>query len=204
MTLSPAVKVFALVALLAALAAGAGMFVLGGQVEDTALDEPLVLPKKKTGLLDVPAVANKTGADASVRAKKAAPSAAKPKPAAKVVAKSAPKPRPVVAANGLPSVLVAALAAKPVVVLSLFDDAGKVDPIAHAEAEAGAKLAGAGFVDLDVTSDQKAAEALMLKLGTVLRGPMVLVFVRPGDLAIALDGFRDRDTVAQAASNALR
>jgi hypothetical protein len=200
LTLSPAVKVFALLGVLATLALGAGMFVLGGQAEDVAFDEPLVLPKKKTALVSVPDVANKKTAAAKPKA------VAKPKPVAKprAVAKPKPKPRPVVAPNGLPTMVMSALAANAVVVVSLFDDAAKIDPLAHGEAQAGAALANAGFVSLDVTRDQKAAEALMLKLGTVLRAPMVLVYTRPGELAVSLDGFRDRDTVAQAALNALR
>lgn len=202
LTLSPAVKIFALLAVLATLVLAGGMTLLGPSADDTALDEPLVLPKKKAAIATAPKAAEKTAAGATARAKKLAPAAAKPKPAAKPAAK--PKPKPAVSASGVPTAIVSALAANPVVVVSLFDDAAKVDPMAHDEAQAGAKLANAGFVAIDVTRDQKAAEALMLKLGAVLRAPMVVVFVRPGEAALTLDGFRDRDTVAQAAMNALR
>ncbi len=199
LTVSPAVKVFALLGILAMLLLAGGMFLLAPQAEDTSIDEPLVLPKKKSALLQVPAIEKKKAAapTAAARPKTAKPQSAAPAPNAK------PKPAPVVAKNGLPTVLVSALAEHAVVVVSLYGDGGKVDPLARDEAEAGAKLANVGFVALDVTRDQKAAEALLVKLGTVLRAPAVLVYTRPDVFTIQLDGFRDRDTVAQAAQNAL-
>lgn len=207
LTVSPVIKIFALVGVLATLVLGGGMFLLAPKADDTSFDEPIVLPKKKTGVLELPKAAEKTAkkAQEAVTARKATPKPKAEAPAApKRPAAPSPKPQPVVAKSGLPSVLVAALAANPVVVVALFDDAAKVDPLARDEAEAGAKLARAGFVALDVTRDQKAAEALLVKLGTVLRAPAVLIYTRPDVFTLKLDGFRDRDTVAQAAQNALR
>jgi hypothetical protein len=40
-----------------------------------------------------------------------------------------------------------------------------------------------------------------MKLLGVLPDPAVLVYRRPGDLVARFDGFADRDTVAQAATN---
>lgn len=221
LTVSPAVKVFALVGVIAALALAGGMFVLGGRQEDAYADDvPLVLPKKKGGLLNVPATAK----DVAAKADKAAPrpatvgpakpaaKASKPEPSAKAkpAAKPRPakpkpaKPKPAVAKNGLPWSIASALGKHQVVVVALFGDGARVDPLARAEAEAGAQSAHAGFVVLDVTKSQKEAEALTFKLGSVLRSPAVLVFTRPDVLKIQLDGFRDRDTVAQAALDALR
>jgi hypothetical protein len=212
LTLSPAVKIFALLSVLATLALGAGMFVLGGAEEEVALDEAALVAeiklakktaKSATARTNVSPTATKPKTKATAKpAAKAAPT--KPKVVAKPTAVAKPKPEPAVAANGLPTTIVSALRSSPIVVVSLFDDAAKIDPMAHDEAQAGAKLANAGFVALDVTRDQKAAEALMLKFGAVLRAPMVLFFGRSGELELALDGFRDRDTVAQAALNALR
>jgi hypothetical protein len=211
LTLSPAVKIFALLGVLATLALGAGMFVLGGAEEDVVLDEAALvaeikLAKKTAKSANARTKVSATATKPEATAKPATKPVAKPaaKPAAKPKATPKPKAKPAVAANGLPTSIVSALASSPVVVVSLFDDDAKVDPMAHDEAQAGAKLANAGFVALDVTRDQKAAEALMLKLGSVLRAPMVLFFVRSGELKLALDGFRDRDTVAQAALNVLR
>jgi thiol:disulfide interchange protein len=107
-----------------------------------------------------------------------------------------------IAANGLPTSILRALASHEVVVVSLYGGGWKIDPMARDEASAGARAAGAGFVALDVTSAVRAAEALMLKFDTVFRAPAVLVFRGDGELALQLDGFRDRDTVAQAATNA--
>ena len=195
LTVSPAVKIFALVAVLAAVLGMGAMFMMAPAADQTnAVDEPLVLPKK-AGAVSAPTIAKKK--EPAATAKPAAK-----KPAVKPKAKQTPKP--VVAANGLPTVLVSALAEHDVVVVSLYDDGAKVDPLARDEAEAGAKLARAGFVALDVTRDQRAAEALLVKLGVVLRAPAILVYSRPDTLSIQLDGFRDRDTVAQAALNALR
>jgi hypothetical protein len=206
LTVSPAIKVFALLGVLVALVMGGAMFVMGGSQETVAASEPLpALPtKKKVKVLDTPAVAKKTAAAANARIKKAtvaAPTpAAKPAPAAKAPRKA--EPRRLIAANGLPTSIVRALASHGVVVVSLYGGGWKIDPMARDEASAGARAAGAGFVALDVTSAVRAAEALMLKFDTVFRAPAVLVFRGDGELALQLDGFRDRDTVAQAATNA--
>lgn len=205
LTVSPAIKVFALLGLLVALVMGGAMFVMGGSQETVAASEPLpALPsKKQVKVLDTPAVAQKAAAAANSRIKKttaAAPTPAKPAPAKK--APRTAEPKRVIAANGLPTSIVRALASHEVVVVSLYGGGWKIDPMARDEASAGARAAGAGFVALDVTSAVRAAEALMLKFDTVFRAPAVLVFRGDGELSLQLDGFRDRDTVAQAATNA--
>jgi len=48
---------------------------------------------------------------------------------------------------------------------------------------------------------QQQALALTKKLG-VLPDPALLVYRRPGDLVTRINGFADRETVAQAAKNA--
>jgi thiol:disulfide interchange protein len=199
LTLSPAIKVFALLSMLVALVMGGALFVMGGSQETVAATEPLpALPSK----------AKETAAAANARVRKAGPAPTKPtvrpkataKPASKPVAKS--KRVGKVAKNGLPISIARALAAHEVVVVSLYGGGWKIDPMARDEASAGARAAGVGFVALDVTSAGSAAETLMLKYDTVFRVPTVLVFRRGGELALQLDGFRDRDTVAQAATNA--
>ena len=219
MTVSAPIKIFALLALLAGVVfAGAMMFL--GPGEDTELAAaPIVLPKKQTGILAAPAgakaVANKANAAVKAAAKPAAGAPAKP--AAKAPAKpavatntaataTAPKkarPVRVVAANGLPMQLAVALRRHDVVVLALWGTGGKIDAMARDEAAAGAAAAGAGFVPLNVIERSKEAEALTLKFG-LIRTPAVLYFTAPDVLASRLDGFRDRETVAQAALNALR
>ena len=49
--------------------------------------------------------------------------------------------------------------------------------------------------------NEDVARALLTKLD-VVEDPSVLVLKRSGELALALAGFADRETVAQAAANA--
>jgi len=109
-------------------------------------------------------------------------------------------PKPVVLLPGLAPEVAAALRGHEVVVVSLFDPQARVDQISVAEASAGAKVAHAGFVPLDVLR-QGQGGPLVKQLG-VLPDPAVLVYRRPGDLVARFDGFADRDTVAQAVANA--
>ena len=134
---------------------------------------------------------------------KAAPKAPKAAAAAKA-AKPTPKPpvNPVVPPSGFPVVVDRALQQHRVVVVSLVVPGARVDEIAAAEAEAGAKLSGAGFLALNVLNEG-VARALLAKLDSV-QEPSVLVIKRSGDVAIELTGFVDRETVAQAAANALQ
>ena len=134
---------------------------------------------------------------------KAAPKATKAAAAAKA-AKPTPKPpvNPVVPPSGFPVVVDRALQQHRVVVVSLVVPGARVDEIAAAEAEAGAKLSGAGFLALNVLNEG-VARALLAKIDSV-QEPSVLVIKRSGDVAIELTGFVDRETVAQAAANALQ
>jgi len=195
MTVSAPVKIFALVALLAAVVAGGGMMFLGGGVE--AEPAALVLPKKSEVVPATPVAPTKPVA------KPVAKPAAKPAPA-KPVKPVKPARPPLIAANGLPNRLVSMLRRENVVVLALWGSGGKIDRLALDEAAAGAAAAGAGFVALNVMESNREAEALTLKLGVVLRAPTVLFFTGSDTLAVRLDGFRDRETVAQAALDAVR
>jgi hypothetical protein len=197
LTVSPAIKVFALLGMLVALLMGGAFFVMGGPqetVDASSAPLPTLAPKKKVKVVEKPAAPSSAAVVATP----------KPKPKAAVVPKpKAPrKTQLLVAANGLPVAIMRALASHDVVVVSLYGGGWKIDPMARDEAASGARAAGAGFVALDVTTAGRAAEALMLKYDTVFHAPAVLVFRRGGELALQLDGFRDRDTVAQAATNA--
>ena len=214
LAVSPAVKIFALLGVLGALVLGLGMMLLGGETE--AEPTAIALPTKKQGLLDAPARAKKVAAqakaDAAAKKALATPAVAKPtaKPAAKpaapakVAKPAAAKPAPLVATNGLPNSIMLALRSHNVVVVSLWGTGGKIDAMSRDEAAAGAAAVGAGFVSLNVLESSREAEALTLKLGTMLRAPTVLLFTSGGTLANTLEGFRDRETVAQSALNALR
>ena len=204
LAVSPAVKVFALIGVLGALVLGLGMMLMGGETEA----EPTA-----AGLLDTPALAKKVATKAkTAAAKKALATPAVAKPAAtpaKAKPKAAAKPAqaPVyrgVATNGLPMQIMVSLRSHNVVVVSLWGTDGKIDEMSRDEAAAGAAAVGAGFVSFNVIERGREAEALTLKLGVMLRAPTVLLFTSGGKLANTLDGFRDRETVGQAALNALR
>ena len=194
---SQPVRIVALVGLLGALALGAGFALLGKSAGSSA---PPKLIKPLHG---------DHGAAAAAKPVVAAAHKAKTTVAVKAHAKAkpvAPKPEhPAVAVvqlpdNGLPAVVNQALLTHAVVVVSLYDPQALVDSASLGEAEAGAKLANAGFVPLNVLTEAQA-QPLAKKLG-VLPDPALLVFRRPGDLVFRMNGFADRATVAQAAVNA--
>jgi hypothetical protein len=149
-----------------------------------------------------------------VKAKAPVKPKAKPKPAAKpktkpVVVAAAPVVKPVEApkgdpvdANGLPLVLARTLAKHPVTVVAIYDPAAAIDAMALAEARAGAASVNAGFIALNIRNEPQVRPLAQL-LG-VLRSPSVLVYERPNTLFVRLDGFSDRETIAQAAVNAKR
>jgi hypothetical protein len=122
---------------------------------------------------------------------------AKPKPAVPAIDRAAIK---AALAAGLPAPLASALGRHKTVVVSLYDPYSKVDAIAFAEARAGAALAGVGFVPLNVLSHAQVGR-LTEQLG-LLPDPGILVYVRPATLAAKMDGFMDKETVAQTAHNA--
>jgi hypothetical protein len=127
----------------------------------------------------------------------------KAKPRAKVAPKPTPKPKPKPAtpapADQLPAAIRRALAANQIVVVSLYDPKAKIDGTALREARAGAQLAGSSFVPIDVR--KHAVDSLNAKYG-VTQDPALLVLKPPDDLVVRIDGFADRDTVAQAAVEA--
>ena len=109
--------------------------------------------------------------------------------------------------DGMPATLAAALAKHDVVVVSLYSPNSKVDVLAEREARAGATIAGAGFVALDVTMERNTRPLTSLlaaaqPLDRELDSPAVLVFQRPKSLYVRLNGFNDAQTIAQAAANA--
>jgi hypothetical protein len=187
MPFSPRVRMFLVVIVLACAAVGAGLIVLGRRqsASDASPGTPILpaaplkrpaatRPAVKTPGVKTPAVKT-PGQRARLRASKAA------------------------LANQLPAAIRQALAANQVVVVALFDPNAKIDDTAMREAEAGAQLTGTTFVSVDVTQD--AIESLNTRYG-VIQDPAVLVLKPPGDLVVRIDGFADRDTVAQAAVNA--
>jgi hypothetical protein len=132
--------------------------------------------------------------------------AAAPRTVSKPVHTSARRPRPVAVRpkpaalpNQLPFAIGRALAAGQVVVVALYDPQAKIDGTALDEARAGARLAGSSFVPIDVRSH--GVDSLNARYGAI-QDPAVLVLRPPDSLVVRIDGFADRDTVAQAALNA--
>jgi hypothetical protein len=152
-----------------------------------------------------------TGATTKAPAKTSTPPAAKtatktvPKAATKTAAKhAAPVRRGNLVYSDLPQPLQWQLSQHEVVVVSVYDPRVDADAISVAEAHAGALDANTGFLLVSVL-DNKVAGILtaLLPGGGLLPVPGVLVYRAPGNLALRIDGFADRQSVAQAATNVL-
>jgi hypothetical protein len=195
LTVSRPVQIFALVAVIAAAGGGAMLMMKPKH----AAAPPIVVTKAAA----TPATTTAASASSSTTTPKpvatrhtAAPAVANPTtaPVAKVPAK-------VTGANGLPLTIDKALRTHRIVVVSLFDPESSTDAISFAEAKAGAADAKVGFVGVSLL-DNPVAAALTSALpgGALLPAPGVLVYRRPGMLVQRIDGFVDRDVVAQAAA----
>jgi hypothetical protein len=194
-TLSPPIRYAALLGLVAALLIGGGMTVLG-HGESSVAATPHVIKHHPFG----PGVKKK----ATVVPKKHSARAIKPKATPAVARKPALRPSAVIAAlaAGIPHAIATALGRHQTVVVSLYNPYSQVDGIAFAEARAGAKIAGVGFVPLNVLSEAQVGKLTQM-LG-LLPDPGLLVYIRPGTLVARISGFADKETVAQAAQNAAR
>ena len=120
---------------------------------------------------------------------------------AKAKPKAKPKPNPNFVAAlqaGLPRSIAEALASHPVVVVELMSPSDAVATLADGEAKAGAALAGAGFVAVNVDKDGGDASKLTIALGDLPTTPASMIYARPSTLAITLPGFNDRTVVQQA------
>jgi hypothetical protein len=176
MPFTPRVRALLIVLVLACAAVGAGLIVLGrsqssGGASPLPTTHPRATPKAPHRVAPV--------------APRVQPRRAATQPAA---------------GERLPAAIRQAFAAHRVVVVALFDPKSRIDTTASLEASAGAQLAGAAFVPIDVTTSD--VDPLNLRYG-VIQDPAVLVLRPPGSLAVRIDGFADRDTVAQAAANAV-
>ena len=190
--LSPQVRIFALVAALVAVGGGLFVFTSG---RGAAAEPELAAP---------PAPRGREAGEGSSRAQDAAakPKAQAPGPRHEATpAKPAPKKVvPKIPPTGFPLAVDRALARHKVVVVSLVVPGSHVDELAAGEAKAGAKLGGAGYLALNVLNE-RVAHAVLAKLDGV-KEPSLLVLKRSGEVVLALEGFVDRETVAQAAANA--
>lgn len=171
-------------------------------------------PRAKPAPAQKPAAKPKKAAPAANKAKvtpvKPKATVARPKPATvqprvaapvRVPESGKPKGDPV-DANGLPLVLSRALAKNRITVVALYDPSAAIDEMTLAESRAGAAEAKVGFLAISIRNEPQVRPLAQL-LGA-LGSPSVLVYRRPDTLFFRLEGFADRDTVAQAAANARR
>ena len=191
LTISRPIQIFALVAVVA-IAGGGAMLAMKPK---HAAAPPVLVTK--------PAVAPASVVAASTS--KPAGSRGTAAPAAIAAAPTTPKPKAVVrvvGTNGLPLTINAALKKHAVVIVSVFDPESSTDAISYAEAKAGANSAGVGFVGISLLDNALAAALTSaLPSGGLLPAPGVLIYRRPGTLVQRIDGFTDRDAVAQAAAS---
>jgi hypothetical protein len=188
LTLSPQMRVVALVGLLAALALAGGMFFLtrsqadagAGDLSGSELAQALT-PVQKPATATTPTPA------------------ATPKPRRATAAVKA-KPKPLVAENGVPTAILEALRRSPAAVVSLTAGGADIDRLTLAEAAAAAKSAGVPYVRIDVLQPE-LGRAIARTFG-VVEAPATLVYQRPTSLFLKLDGYADSATIAQAAENA--
>jgi len=200
-TLSPPVRYAALLGLLAALLVGGGMTVLShGQ---SSVAPPHVIKhhpfgsglKKKTTALPKKHTAH------TAKPKVTKPRVTQALPAVAGAARQRAAVAAAIAA-GLPNAVASALGRQRIVVVSIYNPYSEVDGISFAEARAGAQTAGVGFVGLNVLSQAQVGKLTQM-LG-LLPDPGLLVYTRPGTLVARINGFADKETVAQLAQNAAR
>ena len=219
-TISPQLRLLVVIGFAVALAGAALMMMMGRSTGSDAAPKVIkpLHPFARHATKAPPAATKHAAATPAVHqavAKATPVHAVRPKPKAIVAPKT-----PLVTVKGLPAVLVRALNAHPVVIVALYqadrtatpaerlaartgasaDAAVGIDRLALAEAQQGAHDAHSGFVGINVFRQADAAP--LTKLLGVLQDPAVLVFRRPGTMFVQLNGFADKDTVAQAAANA--
>lgn len=176
-TISPPIRVFALLGALAATALAAFLLLVGRSGSETAPGSsptPVTRPVVKT--------------------RPAAP---------KTQAKTPQRTRQlgVQTKSGFPLPVDRALRRHRVVVVVVYMPGAGVDSVVRAEARAGARRSRAGFVAISALSEP-LVRPLVARTG-VLPDPAVVIVKRPG-IVTAMLGVTDRETVAQAVAQAKR
>ena len=172
-TLSPPVRVFAVIGALVATGLAAYVFLLGGSPSTAETSTPL-LPTAK-----------------SEQQTHAKPRAQAHKPAAR-----ASRQTPAV---DFPWQVQRALGNRKVVVIAVYVPGASVDAIVRSEARAGARMSKAAFVHISA-ANEPALQKLVAKTG-VLPAPAVVIVKRPGVVTSTLSVI-DRQTVAAAVPQA--
>jgi hypothetical protein len=186
LSISPQMRVVALVGLLAVLALAGGMMFLT-RSQSAAPESELSASELSQALRPVTKA-------------KPAPAATPTRTPAAVAPKSVAKPRPLVNEDGVPTAIVDALRRSPAAVVALTARGSSIDRMTLAEAQAGARAAGVPYVQIDVLNAQ-LGRAIARTFG-VVEPPATLIYQRPTALFLKLDGYADSATIAQAAENA--
>ena len=223
LTLSPPIRIAALAGLVLVIVAGGASMMLGHSKSSTpAPTTPVHRTPARTATTPAAtktAKAAKTaaasqkhatttaGATSAHRAAALAAAAAEVKAEARAKAKAAAARRAAARRGNLvdadlPEPLAWQLSQHKIVVVSTYDPQSAVDEISVAEAHAGAAEAGAGFLLVDVLNNAVAGLLTgILPNGGLLPDPGVLIYRAPGTLALRIDGFVDRDAIAQAVAD---
>jgi hypothetical protein len=203
LTVSRPVKILALILVIAGVGGIASMSLLGksSSAGGTPLSVAQIRARAHSSSKSTTPTARTRAVKTPAKPKVVAP----PTVHAAPEAKPKPKPAPVTAANGLPVILNDALRAHRIVVVSVFDPQSQTDAISYAEARAGAgDVSLAGFLGVSVLDDSVAGPLTgALPGGGLLAVPGLLIYRRPGTLVERVDGFVDREAVAQLALAAL-
>lgn len=173
-------RVLVPVAVLGLLGAGFGAFAMGGPAA------PESIPVHPTSSAAVDTGATDTGATDT----------------APTTTATEPAPTPTTPEPEKQTPLEKQLAAHRVVVVVFHTPGADLDAQAVREARAGAAAANAGYLAIDVTKES-AVEDLAAEY-EVLEAPTLLVIVRGGELRSRFAAVVDRQTVAQAVTNALK
>jgi hypothetical protein len=175
-TISPQIRVFAVIGVIVAAALGLFLFISARSVDTTGTLSSPTAPKR--------------------------PSATPSKDAPAGPVRSKPQPTPFrTPRSGFPTAVDRAFRKHKVVVLVVYMPGSSVDALVRKEARAGAIRSGAGYVPVNALNSRVAGQ-LVAKTG-VLPDPAVVVVRRPGVVATTL-GATDRETVAQAVAEARR
>ena len=189
-------RAIVIVGVLAIAALGAGFLVLGRHQDSSDAAPPVTTDVSPLGGSTLTTKAHPRRPPAASTPTTSTPTATAPA-VRRRRARAATPGAPVL--DRLPAAIQQGLNSNHVVVVSLYDPTAKIDDTAMREAQAGAQLAGAMFAPIDVTKNE--VDSLNAHYG-VIQDPAVLVLRPPGELVLRIDGFADRDTVAQAAANA--
>ena len=173
-TVSPPIRVFALVGVLVATGLAAFVFLIGRGASENEVATPTTPVTKSTGQTTMPPKVTRT----------------------RVVRHKA-----VVTRSGFPAPVDRALRHRRVVVVAVYIPGAAVDAVVRAEAQAAASSTRAGFVPISALNE-RLVRSLVAKTG-VLPDPAVVIVRRPGVVTATL-GVTDRDAIAQAVSQARR